>query len=59
VKEVSVEVLLQGWKFGLQWKKALALVAGKNTSLMSDIQVLKTDQGKYMGFIRMVAKKKS
>jgi len=31
------------------------LVECKSTSLMSDIQVLETDQGMYMGFIRMVA----
>jgi len=55
VKEVSVEALAQGWELWLQWKKARALVEGESTSLLSDIQVLEADQGKYMGFIRMVA----
>jgi len=58
VKDVSVETLPEGWKLWLQWKKARAKVEGETPSLMSDIQVLETDQGRYMGFIRMVASRK-
>jgi SAM-dependent methyltransferase len=58
VKEVSVDVLPDGWKLWLQWKKARAKVEGENHSLLSDIQVLEADRGRYMGFIRMMACKK-
>ena len=59
VKEVCVDIQPDGWKVWLQWKKARAKVEGESPSLLSDIQVLEADQGRYMGFIRMVAKKKS
>ena len=59
VADISVDVLPDGWKLWIQWKKARALVEGKSSSLLSDIQVLETDQGRFMGFIRMMAKKKS
>ena len=58
IQDVSADVLPGGWKFWLQWKKARAKVEGENPSLMSDIQVLKVDKGRYMGFIRMVGRKK-
>jgi len=58
VSNVSVDVLPEGWKLWLDWKKARVKVEGETPSLMSDIQVLKTDQGKYMGFIRIVGCKK-
>ena len=58
VKNVSVDVLPDGWKFWLQWKKARAKVEGENPSLLSDIKVLESDQGQYMGFIRMVGCRK-
>jgi hypothetical protein len=53
-----VDVLPDGWKLWLQWEKARKLVEGEKASLLSDIQVLEADQGRYMGFIRMVARKK-
>lgn len=58
VKDVSVEALPKGWKLWLQWKKARAKVEGENPLLMSDIEVLKNDKGRYMGFIRMVGRRK-
>jgi len=58
VKEVNAEILPGGWNLWLQWKKARAKVEGKNPSLMSNIEVLEADQGRYMGFIRMVACRK-
>jgi len=33
-----VEVLPDGWKLWLQWKKARAKAEGKNPSLVSDIK---------------------
>ena len=53
--DISVDTLPDGWKSWLQWKKARAKGEGENPSLFSDIQVLETDRGRYMGFIRMVA----
>jgi SAM-dependent methyltransferase len=58
VEEINVDVLSEGWNLWLQWKKARAIVEGEKPSLSSDIKVLETDRGQYMGFIRMVAKKK-
>lgn len=56
--EIDADVLPDGWKLWLQWKKARAGVEGETPSLISDIQVLEADQGRYMGFIRMVASRK-
>jgi SAM-dependent methyltransferase len=58
VDDVSVEVLPDGWKSWLQWKKARAKMEGETPSLVSDIQVLEADQGRYMGFIRIAACRK-
>jgi SAM-dependent methyltransferase len=58
VEDVSVDVLPEGWKLWLQWKKARAMNEGENPSLTSDIQVLEADQGMYMGFIRLIASRK-
>ena len=58
VKEVTAEILPDGWKLWLQWKKAREKMEGENPSLTSDIQVLEADRGQYMGFIRMVASRK-
>ena len=58
VNDVSADVLPDGWKLWLQWKIARAKVKGETSSLMSDIQVLEADQGRYLGFIRMVASRK-
>ena len=55
VNEISAEPLPEGWKLWLQWKKARLRVEGENPSLLSDIQVLEADRGRYMGFIRMAA----
>jgi len=58
IDNISVDILPNGWKLWLEWKKARALVEGESPSLLSDIQVLEADQGRYMGFIRMAAYKK-
>ncbi len=48
----------EGGKAWLQWKKA-RLANGEGTdSLKSDIRVLEADQGRYMGWLRMVARRK-
>ena len=46
------------WKLWLDWKKARVAAGDDSPSLQSDIQVLEADQGRYMGFIRMIARRK-
>lgn len=58
VNGVKMDTLPSGWRLWIQWKKARAKVEGETPSLMSDIQVLESDRGRYMGFIRMIACKK-
>jgi hypothetical protein len=58
VDEIEADVLQDGWKMWLQGKQARAKVEGDDPSLTSDIQVLEADGGRYMGFIRMVARRK-
>ncbi len=53
-----VDTLPEGWALWLQWKKARKAVGEANPSLDSDIQVLEADQGRFMGFIRMAARRK-
>jgi SAM-dependent methyltransferase len=57
VADVWADVLPDGWKLWLQWKQARARVEGETPSLASDIRVLEADRGRFMGFIRMVARK--
>jgi len=58
VDAIEADILPEGWKLWLQWKKAHLQVEGESPALLSDIQVLEVDRGQYMGFIRMVASKK-
>ena len=51
-----VEKMPGAWKLWLEWKKARATAGDDSPSLQSDIQVLEADQGRYMGFIRMIAR---
>ncbi len=53
-----VDALPDGWALWLQWKKARKAEGDASPGLDSDIQVLEADQGRYMGFIRMVAKRR-
>jgi SAM-dependent methyltransferase len=55
---VSVQVadrLPEGWKLWLQWKQARRMAGDNSPGVESDIRVLQEDQGRYMGFIRMIA----
>jgi len=47
-----------GGKAWLQWKKARRANGEASDSLESDIRVLEADQGRYMGWVRMVARRK-
>ena len=53
-----VDKLPDCWKFWLEWKKARAVAGDDSKSLKSDIRVLEADRGRYMGFIRMIARRK-
>lgn len=58
---VDVEVadeLPRGWELWLQWKRARARVEGDTPSLLGDIRVLEQDRGRYMGFVRMIGKRR-
>lgn len=55
VSDLHADVLPDGWRLWLQWKRARAAVEGESPSLAADIHVLETDRGQFMGFIRMVA----
>jgi len=57
VAEVYADTLPDGWELWLQWKQTRARVEGENASLASDIGVLEADQGQFMGFVRMVARR--
>ncbi len=53
----TADILPNGWKFWLDWENARHFVNQNDPGLESDIQVLQTDQGDYMGFVRLIAKK--
>jgi hypothetical protein len=56
---VTVEVaepLSEGWKLWLRWKNVRAAKGDDSEALRADIQVLEKDQGRYMGFLRMIAR---
>lgn len=57
--DVQAEVLADGWKLWRQWKQARRLVEGDTESLLSDLRVLEVDQGRYMGFIKLSARRKA
>ncbi len=58
VEVTCVDTLPEGAALWLQWKKARKASGEINPGLDLDIQVLTADQGQYMGFIRMAAKRK-
>jgi len=53
-----VEKMTGSWKLWLEWKKARVAAGDGSPSLQADIRVLEADQGRYMGFIRMIARSK-
>jgi cyclopropane fatty-acyl-phospholipid synthase-like methyltransferase len=59
---VEIEVaatMPDGWKVWLQWEKARLAAASSTEALQSDISVLEADKGEFMGFIKMIARRKS
>ena len=55
--EIEVaEAMPDGWALWLQWERAVDAAGGKQ--FPSDIEVLEADGGRYLGFVRMVARRK-
>jgi SAM-dependent methyltransferase len=52
-----VEAMPDGCDMWLQWDRARAAAGDERESLKADMQVLETDKGQYMGFIRMIARR--
>ncbi|MFH0729799.1 MAG: methyltransferase domain-containing protein [Pseudomonadota bacterium] len=55
VTDVEIDILPEGWRHWRDFEKALA-IAGKSV-FPSDAEALDSDQGRYIGFIRAVAKR--
>jgi SAM-dependent methyltransferase len=53
----TADTFPQGAQAWLQWKKTRWAAGEQSESLKSDIQVLENDQGRYMGWVRMVARR--
>lgn len=57
VNMLTADTLPDGWKLWEQWTEACILAENDCDWLESDLQVLRADQGRYMGFIRMIAER--
>jgi SAM-dependent methyltransferase len=57
VKVRRADSLADGSRLWIRWKKARRMAGDQNPGLESDIQVLESDAGRYMGFIRMIAER--
>ena len=51
------EAMPDGWRLWLRWQRALH-ASGKQTHFPSDVEVLEADGGRYLGFVRMVGRRK-
>jgi SAM-dependent methyltransferase len=59
VEIITAEALPEGWELWLRWKLARQAAGDSSPGLESDIRVLQADQGEFMGFIRLAAKKRA
>lgn len=50
-------LLPDGWRHWLRWEKARAAAGGGNSGFPSDAAALRADAGRFIGFVRMVARK--
>jgi ubiquinone/menaquinone biosynthesis C-methylase UbiE len=57
VEVETADTFPQGAQAWLQWKKTRWASGEQNDSLKSDIQVLENDHGRYMGWVRMAARR--
>jgi cyclopropane fatty-acyl-phospholipid synthase-like methyltransferase len=55
VAQVQVDTLVDGWRHWMEFEKALE-ASGKNI-FPSDAEALERDQGRYIGFVRAVARR--
>ena len=51
-----VDTLPDGWKHWLQWEKAIDAAGGNQ--FPSDAEALEADRGQYIGFVRLVARRR-
>jgi len=58
VEVETAEIMQDGWRLWLQHEKAIDAALGDNRRFPSDIEVLEADHGRYMGLMRMVARRK-
>lgn len=54
----KADTLPDGWQMWLQWEKARQAAGDDRPELASDIEVITADAGRYMGFIRLVARRR-
>ena len=55
----AADMLLQGCHHYLDWKHALVAAGDRRPSVQDDMRVLEADAGRYIGFMRMVARRES
>jgi SAM-dependent methyltransferase len=59
VRVETADTMPDGAGAWLQWKKARLAAGDSRESVLSDINVLESDQGRFMGFIRMIGRRGS
>jgi hypothetical protein len=52
------EIMPDGCNVWLQWESARIAAGDDRESLETDIKVLETDGGEFMGFIKIIARRK-
>jgi SAM-dependent methyltransferase len=57
VEVETADTLPEGWRLWRQWKLARRAAGDDSPGLNSDIQVIEADQGKYMGWVRVVGRR--
>ena len=56
VEVETVDLVRGGWHLWSRWERA-QLIYGKRKTSDKDLKVLRADKGRYMGFIRMIARR--
>jgi hypothetical protein len=54
----EVDTMPDGCGAWLQWKKARVAGGDERESVKTDIRVMESDQGQFIGFIRMIGRRK-
>jgi cyclopropane fatty-acyl-phospholipid synthase-like methyltransferase len=58
VKLITADILPEGWKIWYEWENELVKTRGIPEERGSDLELLKADNGEYLCFPRIIAKKK-